>query len=198
MKLPELLFYAVAGWTGIGVAGVTVSLVRGRRAEAWKHSMSIAVVAGVYLFTLLAVSVAQRQRVLRMGQEQCYGDLCFAVTAADQVPGLVAGDDGRVVRVTVWVENHGSATEADDGIKAYLVDSRGRIWTPLPGLSGNRLNGRVAAGSQMTSQPMFRVAEDSAGLGMVLTHGNWQSRRLVIGESDSLGHRKNVVALDPR
>jgi hypothetical protein len=195
MKVTELLLFGVAGWCGIGLVGIAISLARGRRAEAVKHSASIAMVAGIYLLLVLAVSLAQRQRVVAMGQDQCFDVMCFAVVAVDEVPGLVAGDDGRVVRATIRVANHGRQAQAEGSISAYVVDSRGRIWVPLPGLSGNRLNGRVAGGSEMVSQPMFRIAKDSEGLGLVLTHGSWQPGRLVIGDSDSLGHRRTVVAL---
>jgi len=195
MRVAELGLLAVAGWIAIGVAGTSVSLARGRRAEAARHAAWIAVVAGAYVLVLLGVSATQRQRVVPLGQDQCFDEVCFAVARVDEVPGLVAGDDGRVVRVTVRVANHGHHAEAEGSIEAYLVDSKGREWGALPGLSGNRLNARVAGGSAMLSQPLFRVAVDSKGLGLVLTHGNWQPGRLVIGDSDSLGHRRTVVAL---
>ncbi len=130
-----------------------------------------------------------------MGEAQCFGQICFTVAGVDQVPGLVAGDPGRVERVEIRVANRGKESEADGGIAAYLVDSRGRRWEPLPGLSGNRLGARVAGGSQMVSRPMFRVVEDSTGLGLVLTHGDWQWRRLAIGDPESLGHKAAVVPL---
>jgi hypothetical protein len=195
MKVAEVVLVAVAGWCGIGAVGVLVSLARGRRAEALKHSASIAAVAGIYVLVLLGVSAMQKQKVVAIGQAQCFGEMCFAVTGVDEVPGLVAGDDGRVVRVAVRVSNRGKAAEEDGAIEAYLVDSRGREWGPLAGLSGNRLPGRVAGGAEMVSQPMFRVAKDSAGIGLVLTHGRWQWRRLLIGDSDSLEHKRTVVGL---
>lgn len=195
MKVAEIVLVGVVGWCGIGAIGVLVSLARGRRAEAAKHSASIAAVAGIYLLVLLGVSEMQRQTVVAMGQAQCFGEMCFAVTGVDEVPGLVAGDDGRVMRVAVRVSNRGKAAADENAIEAYLVDSRGREWGPLAGLSGNRLTGRVAGGAEMVSQPMFRVAMDSAGVGLVLTHGRWQWRRLLIGDSDSLGHKRTVVAL---
>ena len=139
---------------------------------------------GVYLLVVLGASVVQPQKVVPIGQDQCYDEMCFAVVAVDEVPGLTAGDDGRVVRVTIRVTNHGHASEAEGSIAAYLTDSQGRIWTPLAGLSGNRLNGRVAGGSQMVSQPMYRVAKDSQGLGTGVyarklaawTAGDWGTR----------------------
>jgi hypothetical protein len=47
----------------------------------------------------------------------------------------------------------------------------------------------------MVSEPVFRVARDSSGLRLVLTRGFWQLGTLVIGDSDSLGHRRTVVEL---
>jgi hypothetical protein len=195
MRVAELGLLAVAGWTAIGAAGTAVSLARGRGAEAARHVAWIAMVSGAYVLVLLGVSEFQRQRVVGLGQDQCYGAMCFAVVGVDEVPGLVAGDDGRVVRVAIRVSNHGHAAESEGRIEAYLVDSKGREWAPLPGLSGNRLNSRVAGGSEMVSQPLFRVAEDSESLALVLTHGNWQPGRLVVGDSDSVGHRRTVVPL---
>ena len=48
----------------------------------------------------------------------------------------------------------------------------------------------------MVSQPVFAVAADATGLGLVFTHGRWQPGRLVIGDSDSLLHRRTAVKLD--
>jgi hypothetical protein len=195
MELTELLLFGVVAWCGIGLAGIALSLARDRRAEALRHSVWLALVAGVYLLVLLGVSGTQRQKVVPMGRDQCFDEMCFAAVGVDEVPGLVAGDDARVVRVAIRVTNHGHSAESERLIEAYLLDSRGRVWPPLAGLSGNRLNGRVAGGSEMVSQPMFRVAKDSTGLGLVFTHGPWQPGRLVIGDSDSLGHRPTVVPL---
>ena len=197
MKLTELLLYGVAGWCSIGAVGVIISRAQGRRVEAVKHSAWIASVVGIYLLMVLAVSIGQRQKVLAVGRDQCYDEMCFAVIGVDEVPGLVAGDDARVVRVTIRVKNRGRSGQAEDLISAYVTDSRGRISEPLAGLSGNRLNGRVAAGGEIVSQPMYRVAKDAEGLELVFTHGNWQPRRLVIGDSDSLAHRRTAVKLGP-
>jgi hypothetical protein len=196
MKFTEYLLFGVMGWTAIGALGVAISVRRGQRAEAVRNLAWLAAVLGGYLIALLLVSALQRQKTVAIGQNQCYGEMCFAVTGVDEVPGLVAGDPSRVLRITIRVSNHGRSADAERLIRAYLVDSKGRTWEPMPGLSGNRLTGRVAGGSQMLSQPMFRVAPDSTGLGLVFTHGNWQKRRLVIADSDSLGHRATTVDLD--
>jgi hypothetical protein len=45
------------------------------------------------------------------------------------------------------------------------------------------------------SQPVFDVGADASGLGLVFTHGQRQPGVLVIGDSDSLLHRRTVVPL---
>lgn len=194
-KIAELFLWAVTGWCGIGLLGTVLSLARERRAEALKHAASVAAVAGVYLLLLLAVSTFQRQREVAIGQNQCFGSLCYRVTAVDEVPGLVSGSPDKVVRVQIAVANGGRSSGSDPGIRAYLLDSRGRRWFALPGLSGNPLTTRVAGGSEIISQPMFRIGSDAAGLALVLTHGNWQARQFLLGDSDSLAHRPTIVPL---
>lgn len=197
MKVTEYILFGVMGWTALGAVGVFRSLRNGRRTEAKRNLAWLAAVLGAYLVVLLLVSAIQPQKIVAMGQDQCYGLMCFTVSSVDEVPGLIAGDSSRVLRVTIRVSNRGRSADEESLLQAYLVDSKSRVWEPLPGLSGNHLAGRVAGNSQMLSQPMFRVAQDSTGIGLVLTHGNWQRRRLVIGDSDSLGHRPTIVKIEP-
>jgi len=200
MKLTELLFFAVVGWTGIGAIGTVLSLARGRRAEAMKHIAWLAAVLSLYLIILLTVSILQPRKLVPIGQDQCFDEMCFAVVNFDEIPPLTAavqaGDASRVIQVTIRVANRGRSAHSESLIRAYLIDSKGRTWEPLPGLSGNPLTTRVAAGSQMLSQPMFRVSKDSASLSLVFTHGHWQPGRLVIGDSDSLAHKPAGVPLE--
>jgi len=195
MKIAELLLWAVAGWCAIGGLGTALSLARGRHAEAFKHAAWVLAVAGAYLLLLLGVSITQRQKIVAIGQDQCFDTMCFRVTAVEEVPGLVAGLSDRVVQVRIAVSNHGKATGQQPSIHAYLLDSRGRRSEPLPGLSGNPLSARVAAGSEFVSQPMFRVPNGTTGLSLVLTHGSWQPRRLILGDSESLAHQPTLVPL---
>ena len=43
----------------------------------------------------------------RWDRDQCFDEMCFAVVGVTEVPGLVAGDDGKVERVSIRVTNHG-------------------------------------------------------------------------------------------
>jgi hypothetical protein len=196
MNLRELLLVGVAGWTLIGTLGVSVSLARRDREKALHGVAWIAGVWVVYVVALVTVSLVQRQRVVAMGQEQCFDEMCFAVVGVEEVPGFLIRDGSRLVRVSVRVSNGGlGRAQSERLMRAYLLDARGRRWEESEGVSGVRLTARVAAGDSVVSEPVFKVAGDATGLELVLTHGWKQPGVLVIGDSDSWLHRRTVVKL---
>lgn len=195
MKATEILLLGLVGWTAIGVMGVGVSQWRGerqrvRRGVGWLIGMWV-----VYLSVLIGVSLGQAQRVVAMGEPQCFGEMCFRVTRVEEVPGFLVRDGRRLLRVSVQVANQGRKAQRDELIRGYVVDGQLRRWEMSPGVNGVELTARVAGGGSVMSEPLFKVAADASGLGLVLTHGRWQPGLLVIGDSDSLLHRKTVVAL---
>jgi hypothetical protein len=195
MRATELLLLGLVGWTGIGVVGVGVSLRRGERQRVRQGVTGLVGVWVVYLFVLMGVSLGQRQRVVAMGEPQCFDEMCFTVTGAEEVPGFLIRDGRRLVRVTVRVTNRGKKAESEGLIRAYLVDGQGRRWEESAGVNGVGLTTRVAGGNSVMSEPVFKVAGDATGLGLVFTHGRWQPGVLVIGDSDSVLHRRTVVEL---
>jgi hypothetical protein len=196
MNLRELLLLALVGWTAIGAVGVTISLVRRERAKALRHLGWIAGVWATYFAVLVAVSLRQPQKTVAIGQDQCYDEMCFAVTGVEQVPGFLIHDGSRLLRVSVRITNHAHGrTESEKLIRAYLVDAQGRRWEESAAISGVPLTARVPAGDSVVSEPVFKVAGNATGLGLVFTHGQRQPGVLVIGASDSLLHRRTVVPL---
>jgi hypothetical protein len=195
MKAAELLLWGLVGWTAIGVIGVGVSLGRGERRRVRRGVAWLVGVWVVYLCVVIGVSLGQRQRVVAMGEPQCFDEMCFAVIRVEEVPGFLIRDGRRLLRVSVQVTNEGRKARREALIRAYLVDGQGRRWEMSPGVNGVELTARVAGGASVVSEPVFKVAADASGLGLVLTHGRWQPGVVVIGDSDSLLHRKTVVEL---
>jgi len=197
MRWMELLLLAVVGWSALGVIGIAISLRLGQRAQGRRHALWLVGVWAIYAAILGGVSLLEPQHVVPLGQDQCFRAMCFAVLGVEPVEAQIAAETGEIMRVKIKVSNHGKQSQVEESIRAYLLDEQGRRWRPLPGLSGNALNSRVAAGSEMLSEPVFRVASDASGLKLIFTHGAWQPGRLVIGDSDSLGHRPTIVKLGP-
>jgi hypothetical protein len=200
MNFAELLLLALVGWTAIGMLGILISLTRRERAKARHAAAWICGIWALYLVVLISVSLTQRQRVVALGQEQCFDDLCFAVIRSEKVAPFFGrnqpGDGSQLVRITIRGRNRGRGkTRAEGLLRAYLVDSQGRHWDQVPGLSGNRLTMRIPAGSEVISEPVFKVTADARGLGLVFTHGRWQPGVMVMGDSDSWWHKRTVVWL---
>jgi hypothetical protein len=195
MRATELLLLATAGWTGLGAVGVLVSQLRGERLRVRRGIAWLVGVWLVYLGVVLGVSLAQRQKVVAMGEAQCFDEMCFVVTRVEDVPGFLVRDGRHLLRVSVRVTNRGRSTQSEHLIKAYLIDAQGRRWQESSGVSGVGLMARVVGGGSVVSEPVFMVAGDATGLALILTRGWRQPGVLVIGDSDSLLHRRTVVKL---
>jgi hypothetical protein len=195
MKATEMLLLGLVGWTAIGLVGVGVSW---RRRERQKVRHGVGWLVGVwvvYLSVVIGVSLGQGQRVVGLGEPQCFDEICFRVIRVEEVPGFLIRDGRRLLRVSVQLTNKGRKAQRERSIRAYLVDRQGRRWEMSAGVNGVELTARVAGGDSVVSEPVFKVAADASGLGLVLTHGQWQPGLLVIGNSDSLLHRKTVMKL---
>lgn len=196
MNLREFLLFVLAGWTVVGAAGITISLVKRERSKALRNFMWIVAVWAIYMAVLIGSSWTQPQKIVALGEDQCFDDMCFAVTEAQDMPGFSVQDGSRLVRVTVRISNHaGEKTQQDKHVRAYLVDSKGRQWVESSAVSGVRLTAKLTAGGSATSQPVFKVPHDATGLGLVFTQGRGWPGALVIGDSDSLRHRRTIVWL---
>ncbi len=196
MSFWDLLLLALMGWTVLGAMGVIISLRRGERAKALRHLGWIFAIWAAYLAVLMGASLMQPQKIVAMGQNQCFGDVCFAVTGVEEVPGFLIRDGSRLVRVPVRVSNRGrEGNRSDRRVQAYVLDAQGRRWEESKGISSVPLTATVAAGSSVVSEAVFKVAKDASGLTLVLTHGRWQRGFLVIGGPESLLHRRTIVPL---
>lgn len=198
MNWAEVLLLALVGWTAIGVLGTTISFLREERSQAKRHLGWIFAMWLLYLAILVTVSVTSTRREIPMGREQCFGKMCFAVMGADVMPGFLAQNGEQVVRVGVRITNHSTdKAERDAKLQAYLVDAQGRRWQQTTGLEGVRLSAVVGPGGSVTSEPVFKVARDATGFGLVLTHGRGLPGTLVIGGPDSLFSHPVVMPVNP-
>jgi hypothetical protein len=196
MNFWNVLLLLLVGWTVLGTIGMLISLFLGERPRALRHIAWIFGIWAVYLALVMGTSLMQPRKIVALGQDQCFGDVCFAVTGVEEVPGFLVHDGSRLVRVAVRVSNRGRGEiERDGHVQAFLLDSRGRRWDEATAISSVPLTSAVPAGSSVMSQPVFKVAKDASGMALVLTHGRWQRGVLIIGGPESLLHRRTIVPL---
>jgi hypothetical protein len=196
MKATELLLYGVAGWSAIGVVGVIVAHRRGERQRVRQGVRWLVGVLVVYFSVLVGLSLGQKRKIAGMGEPQCFGKMCFTVMKVERVPGFLIRDGRRLLRVSVQIKNRGRKADAAGRMRVYLVDAQGRRWEESVGVGGIPLNGTVMSGETVWSEPVFKVAGDATGLGLVFTQGRAQPGALVLGDQDSLLHQPTVVKLD--
>ncbi|WP_158945976.1 hypothetical protein [Granulicella sp. S190] len=195
MRLTELLLVGVVSWTALGVMGIGLSQLRSERQRVRRGLLSLFVVWVVYLSVLLGVSLGQRQKIVALGQPQCFGGMCYTVIGVEEVRGFLIRDGRLLLRVAVRVANQGESAQSESLMKAYLVDEQGRRWEESTGVNGVGLTAKIAGGDSVMSEPVFKVAGDATGLRLILTQGWKQPGVLVIGDSDSLLHRRTAVVL---
>ena len=91
----ELLLAALALWTVLGVCGTLLALVRREKSKARQGIAWLVGVWVLYLAAVLMVSLVQGQRTVRIGQEQCFDEMCFRVTGVEEVPGFFGRNGGE-------------------------------------------------------------------------------------------------------
>jgi hypothetical protein len=195
MRATELLLLGTVGWTGLGILGILVSWLRGEKLRVKRGLQWLIGVWVVYLGVLVGVSLLQKQKMVAIGETQCFNNMCFTVTGIEEVPRFVPRDVRRLVRVSIRVTNRGRSATSNSLMKAYLVDGQERRWKESSGVNGVNLTAKVAGGSSVTSEPVFEIAGDATQLGLILTQGWRQPGVLVIGDSDSVMHRRTKINL---
>jgi hypothetical protein len=150
----------------------------------------------LYVVILLGVSLTSKRREVAEGKEECFHEICLKVEKTDVMPGYLARNGERVVRVTVRMTNRSAVmSHRNAELSAYLLDAQGRRWREVPGLEGVRLTTTMPPGASVMSQPVFVVSKDATDLSLVLTRGWSLPGLLVIGDPDSLMHAPVAVPL---
>jgi len=184
------LRFKTAGWIGLGVL-------------AW---------LGIYAAILLAVSFSSAQRVLGKGQEHCFDEMCFSMTAVSTAKTLGSGEgqvtaSGIYYIVTVQLRNDAKqVAQKPSDPQIWIQDPQGRTYTTIlgtgtPGLaagqavdSGQLWGQRLQAGESQTRVLAFDLPQGIAQPVLVITEGGGPTS-LIIGDENSPFHAKTVFQL---
>ncbi len=191
---------------------VLVLAVRGRRRSATQTLRALAATWAIYLLTVVAVAGAtalQPQRIIPMGQELCFDEMCFSVIDAQAVTQLGPASDpvkahGQFQVITVRVSSRSRGrTQSEGGLYALLWNSGKyfnvspdgqRAWQASNGETA-KLAARLRPGESVDSVQIFDLPRESSGTGLVLSHG-FTPGYFVIGECP-LFHKPTILRLTP-
>ena len=209
MTLFDLLFILVFLGTAAGIVWIFIIALRGFRARALGMLLRLSSFLAVYLSIVVVVSLLSPRKELRVGQDECFDDWCLAV---DNVHFSTSAGGGAFrtpaqgifyfVRLRVSSRALGRAQAAPDAA-VYLLDEHGRTFEPSP--EGQRayesangksipLGTRLLPGASFQSVIVFDVPKGVGPIGLVVSHGGWPGR-FIIGDSNSLLHKKRVILL---
>jgi len=200
---------------------IAFSLLAHRRGLALIIAGGMVMWMGVYFMKLVTVSAESRERVLGLNEEKRFCGFYFdchrtvSVTNVRRVSSIGVSPeekraDGVFYIVTVKIANDAlRAALALESPSATIVDSRGRCF----GRDGEaesalqRSQGRlvsieqaVGPGSSITKDLVFELPPDAESVRLFISEGDRLSRLIelfVIGDEDSLYHKKTCFSLDP-
>jgi len=184
----HLVALAFMGMCGLPVAGVLFSFLKPALA---KFSMAaVGAVAGGYLFVLLSLSLASKDKVLEAGQIKYFCELdCHE---AYSVQGMKRESNRAVVAVRAWFDpdttgpNRGNSPLTFNDRRIELIDAQGRRYTPAP----VDLRRPVRPGESFTVDLAFPVPSDARDLRLLITEPDHFPTQLLLGHENSLLHKK--------
>ncbi|HEV2485460.1 MAG TPA: hypothetical protein VGT08_08005 [Terracidiphilus sp.] len=205
----ELLFLALLLASSIALIGVLILVVLGKRRAGMRMLLAFVVGWAGYLLIVALVSAATPQRIVPMGQERCFDEMCFAVVHAETASQLglesqAAHANGRFYIVTVRVSSRSRGrAQSEAGLRAMLWDAGKSYEVSLEGQSAwEEANGETASltarlqpGESITSVQVFDLPVQSTAPGLVLSHG-FTPGYFVIGESPIL-RKPTLMRIEP-
>jgi len=208
MSVFDLLFLVIFLGSVVALVAVLVSLLRGRRSTAVRILRALGTGLGIYFLIVIAVDIAAPQRVLGMGEDRCFDEMCLAATGVRTAPeigpkGHMAKARGVFYLVTVRVHSRAlRRAQREAGVNVSLIDSQGHTYNVSP--AGERayeaehgpvtpLVSQLAPGQTIESVQVFDVPAGAKGVALHIGHDG--PGLLIIGDDESPWHRPTIIPL---
>lgn len=193
MTIFDLLFIAVFFATVILLAVVIFSAIRGRNRKAFVTLCWLGIFLGAYFGILILVSLFSPRRVLNLGDKQCWDDMCIAVTEVQKQPK--AAVNSYLITFSLSSRARRRA-QRELGLNVYLLDERGRRFDPLLNDDSVPFDVLLQPQETISATRTFEVPTDAQNLVVGVYHAGSFPGCCIIGETESLFHKRTVVKLD--
>jgi hypothetical protein len=203
MKLYEQVFILLFL---VSVISLVLSAFLWRRGASRKILIAFASVWGVHLVILAVTDVLSPQKVFKVGEEQCFDEMCFAVADAETLPeqafnpACTTASRLYVVKIRVISHSRGRV-QAEGGLRGRLYDgdtyinvseAAQKAYNAHYGESP-RLTEKIAPGESILSVLVFEVPQRITHPSLTLDHG-FTPGYFVIGKSPFF-HEPNIYQL---
>ena len=195
-------FLAAVAGLGLSVLALFVLLMMHR--VKWMRWIAAIAGAGavVYFSLLFGFSLASREVTLAAGEEKyfCEVDCHLAYSVQASREEIQSGQ--RALRVTLQTrfdettispQRPKDAPLAPNARQVRIIDDRGRSYAPDT-ISGTPLTSVLIPAQSYETELSFRLPADAQELRLLIFSPSWDAN-LLIGEENSLAHKKTYLAL---
>lgn len=205
MTIFDLLLILLALATAGAVVAAFAALLFRRWAFAAKCVVATVAVWLLYLGVGTLVAVNTPQHILKLGEDRCFDEMCFAVTGWNRTASKNEGMSYYLVYVRISNRSRSHA-QRENGRTGVLVDRTGHVYQLSPeamralassGAAYPGLDSRVGPGQSLETTLAFELPEAVDYPGFALSSNlALNPARLVIGDEDHFLHWPTVVPLD--
>ncbi len=178
MTIFDLLFIATFLFVSVSALAAVILLVWRRNAAAKKMSLVFAVYLSVYFGILIATSILSKQRMVAMGENQCFDEWCLRVVDVAYAAAPKSGNTLAIV--TMEVSNRGRARpQSEPQTFVYIVDDRGNTYWQSREAQAEyeRSHGRsraltsmITAGDTISVKQIFELPKNVGHLALIIGH----------------------------
>jgi hypothetical protein len=195
MTVFDLLFILAFLISVVTIAVASVFAVGGRLPRALKVLRLYCICAAVYFAVALAVAFLRPQRVMSIGDPWCFDDWCLTVERVDRTAGLSQVSYNVELRIFSRARR---VTQRANGAWIYLIDDRGRRYSPDPAPSAVPLDALLRPQESATTLRVFHVPPDAQELGLITRHGGpycGPMDVLIIGSGGCLFRKPTMIRI---
>ena len=195
MGIFDLAFLLSVLASAVTLAVITISVVRGRSATAVKLLKAYGLCVLAYLLSGVAVSYFKPQRVIPAGEPWCFDDWCLSVEKVTRTPKRLETAYSTELRIFSRARR---ISQRANGAWIYLIDERGRRYSPAPDPDAVPLNVLLQPGESVSTSRVFYVPNGARPIGLVTGHGGpycGVMAFLVIGDSGCLFRKPTMIGI---
>jgi hypothetical protein len=195
MTVFDLLFILAFLISVATMAVAAAFAIREQLPRALKVLRLYCICAAGYFAIAVAIAFLKPQRVMSIGDPWCFDDWCLTVETVDRTAGLSQVSYNVELRIFSRARR---VTQRANGAWIYLIDDRGRRYSPDPAPSAVPLDALLRPLESATTLRVFHVPPDAHELGLITGHGGrycGPMNMLIIGSGGCLFRKPTMIRI---
>jgi len=212
MTIFDLLLFLLVLATVVSLLTVAGALLFRRWRTARRLGVGLLSAWVVYLAAGTVIAAMAPQRVLAIGEDRCFDEMCFAVTGFQRTPAIESPSGTTRARGVFYIVDARVSSRSlgraqrEAGRKGLMIDENGNTYDtsnegmralasaegPLPGLDTE-----AAPGQSVSTKLVFDVPVDIKGLAFTLgTTIRFFPPRIILGDDEHFLRKPTIVRLE--